>query len=92
MLLANDIGNAIRNLEQTFPWTTGLDDVRRSALLNMTFNMGIHSLAEFKLFLAAMQSGNYTEARNQMLDSEWANQVGARAQRLAIQIETGQMQ
>lgn len=91
-LLQNDIRRATANLEKEFPWTQALDDARHGALVNMAFNMGVGGLAKFVQFLAAMQSGNWQEARNQMLNSLWAKQVGARAQRLAIQIETGDWQ
>jgi lysozyme len=91
-LLVNDIQNATDHLEKALPWSGGLDEVRHSALLNMTFNMGIGGLCAFKKFLAALQSGDWKTARNEMLDSTWAKQTGARAQRLAIQIETGEYQ
>lgn len=89
-MLRNDITAATNSLEQAFPWTVALDPVRQSALVNMTFNMGIGGLAKFKNFLAACQQGNWGEAKAQMLDSVWAEQTGARAQRLALQIETGE--
>jgi lysozyme len=91
-LLIGDIQNAKDHLAQQFPWTVGLDDARRDALVAMTFNMGIGGLASFKTFLAAMQAGNWTVARDAMLDSEWAKQVGARAQRLAVQVDSGTYQ
>lgn len=91
-LLVNDIQNATDHLEKALPWTGGLDDVRHAALLNMTFNMGIGSLCAFKKFLAALQAEDWATARNEMLDSEWAKQVGPRAQRLAVQIDTGAWQ
>lgn len=89
MLLSNDIAIASSRLEEVFPWTNGLDDVRRGALINMTFNMGIGGLAEFRNFLECLKAGDYKLARDQMLDSKWATEVGSRAHRLAIQIETG---
>ena len=92
LLLSNDIANATKQLDEAFPWTEALDDVRRGALVNMTFNMGIGGLSAFRKFLAAMQAGDWVTARNEMLDSKWAEQVGPRAQRLAIQVETGQWQ
>jgi lysozyme len=85
----NDIVAATLALSQSYPWTDALDEIRRDAMINMTYNMGIAGLSEFKEFLAAMQVGNWTEAKAQMLNSEWAEQVGARAQRLAIQVENG---
>jgi lysozyme len=92
MLLANDMGTASRALQNALPWVTALDSVRLAVLQNMCFNIGIGGLCGFKLFLAAVQQMNWAEARNQMLSSVWAEQVGPRAQRLAIQIETGQWQ
>lgn len=91
-LLANDITAAAADLQTTFPWTETLDDVRRAALVNMTFNMGIHGLAEFRDFLEKLQAGDFSAAAGAMLDSLWARQVGPRATRLSIQIQTGEWQ
>jgi lysozyme len=89
VLLANDIQSATISLEANFPWTMELDQVRKGALLNMAFNMGVRGLAEFRDFLEKMQAQNFRAAAGAMLDSLWARQVGARATRLSIQIETG---
>jgi len=89
LMLANDIKVATIRLESTFPWTVGLDDVRKAVLVNMTFNMGIHGLAQFKDTLAKVQAGDYAGASQAMLQSGWATQVGPRAQRLSIQMESG---
>ena len=88
-LLANDIADATADLQAKLPWTATLDDVRKGALLNMTFNMGIGGLLEFHDFLARMQRGDFPGAAGAMLDSLWARQVGARATRLSIQIQSG---
>lgn len=89
LLLANDIKNATVRLESAFPWTLALDEVRHGALVNMSFNMGVGGLAQFRDFLGKMQTGDWKGASAAMLDSKWAEQVGARAQRLAIQVESG---
>lgn len=88
-LLANDIRNATVILESNFPWTTTLDQVRKDVLLNMTFNIGIGDVAGFKDMLASVKAGNFSAAARAMLDSKWAEQVGPRAQRLSIQMESG---
>jgi lysozyme len=88
-LLANDIADATADLQAKLPWTATLDDVRKGALLNMTFNMGIGGLLEFHDFLARMQRGDFSGAAGAMLDSLWARQVGPRATRLSIQIQSG---
>ena len=92
MLLVNDIGAALSELQSALPWTATLDDVRKGAMLNMTFNLGIGGLLEFHDFLARMQRGDFPGAAGAMLDSLWARQVGARATRLSIQIEKGTWQ
>jgi lysozyme len=89
LLLANDINAATVALEANFSWAMGLDDVRKAALLNMTFNMGVRGLGQFKDFLAKMQAKDFRAAAGAMLDSLWARQVGNRATRLSIQIESG---
>ena len=89
LLLANDIADATADLQAKLPWTATLDDVRKGALLNMAFNLGIGGLLEFHYFLAKMQAGNFSAAAGAMLDSLWARQVGPRATRLSMQIQTG---
>jgi lysozyme len=91
-LLANDVEDATVALEAAFPWAMELDDVRKGALLNMVFNMGVRGLSGFHDFLAKMQAKDFAGAKDAMLDSLWAKQVGPRASRLAVQIETGQWQ
>jgi lysozyme len=92
VLLANDIAAATIAVEQAFPWTDALDDIRRCAVVNMAFNLGIRGLSQFTDFLGKLQAGKFPEASAAMLDSLWAKQVGARATRLAKQILTGEWQ
>lgn len=89
MLLANDIANEERELVRALPWVAKLDEVRQRVLLDMSFNLGIVGLLGFKNTLATIQEGNYQRAAAMMLDSKWAGQVGARAERLARMMATG---
>lgn len=91
-LLTNDIKNASDRLEEAFPWTASLDDARRGVLVNMCFNLGIAGLSGFKQTLAKIQVGDFQGAAREMLQSKWAEQVGPRAQRLAVQLESGEWQ
>lgn len=90
--LKEDIRTSETQLHSFLPWTDGLDEVRRGVLLNMAFNMGIHSLLGFKNTLRAIHDGEYGKAAGGMLKSRWAEQVGARASRLARQMFTGEWQ
>jgi len=92
-LLDNRIALAKTQIEETWPWTQGIDAVRFGVLWNMAYEMGISGLGGFHDFLAKLQSGDYAGASAAMLESKWAeSQAPARAHRLAQQVETGQWQ
>ena len=79
-------------LSDRLPWIAGLDPARKGVLINMAFQMGVAGLLGFKNTLALIQSGKYQEAARAMLQSKWAAQTPARAQRLSNQMATGQWQ
>lgn len=88
-LLGNGIAAAQAQCAQAFGWWPQLDEVRREALVNLTFNMGMQRLAGFRNMLAAIQAADYDTAAEELMNSAYAKQVGARAQRLANQLRTG---
>jgi lysozyme len=88
-ILDEDIQEATELLHKNLPWTDKLDEARRNVLINMTFNMGIDKLLEFKNTLSLVQCGRYKEAAENMLKSKWAAQVGFRAKELAGVMENG---
>ena len=92
MMLANDIESHERQVHDFLPWTDSLDEVRKAVLVNMAFNMGIHTLLGFRKTLQAIHDGEYVGAAQLMLRSKWAQQVGPRAHRLALQMRTGEWQ
>ena len=85
----DDIKDVQNGLLDSLPWLANLDVVRFAALENMAFNLGVNGLLEFTETLAAIKQGDYDLAAEDMLQSEWAQQVGDRAKRLAEQIKTG---
>ena len=90
MMLDRDLARATVDVDMKIPFARFLDDARRGALINMTYNMGIGGLLTFKKMLTAMNKGNWEEAAREMLDSDYAKQVGLRAQRLAEQMRKGE--
>ena len=82
-MLRYDIQEASDAVKKNFPWSLELNNNRFNVLVNMSFNMGIVGLSNFKHMLQAVQNKDYEEAAKQMLDSKWAKQVGARATELA---------
>jgi lysozyme len=89
-LLMQDLANVYSDLNRDLPWWTDLNDARQRVVCNMMFNLGSNKLLGFKNTLAAMRQGRYSDAAAGMLNSAWASQVGARAQRLAQMMRTGE--
>lgn len=90
ILLAHDIARVAAALEVRLPYWPDLSDARQRALANMAFNLGTPRLMEFRRMFAALADGDYDTAAAEALDSRWARQVGARADRIAAMIRTGQ--
>ena len=88
-LAKNDVELCKAQLDKHLPWWRMLDEVRQRVLINMAFNLGINGLLGFKNTLAAVKAKNWQAASQGMLGSKWADQVGARAQRLAKMMRTG---
>jgi lysozyme len=91
-LLDNDLDRATIGVLNAFPWVLDLSDVRKAVLVNMCFNLGIGGLAGFVRTLESIEDGNYGLAAEQMLESKWARQVGARAIELSEQMRLGEWQ
>jgi len=88
-LLANDIAKVEAQLKERLPWSSGLDEVRRCALVNMAFQLGIDGLCAFKTALDYLRNGKHDEASAAFLQSRWAMQTPERAKRVAEQIRIG---
>lgn len=88
VLLDNDIKAAIEVVDQIAPWWRGMSEMRQHVLVNMAFNLG-YKLAGFKRALTAMEAGAYETAADEMKNSEWYRQVGARGVRLVSLMRQG---
>ena len=53
---------------------------------NMAFNLGMHRLRTFVMFIHAVQMRDWTRAAGHMQASLWYQQVGARAERLVMRM------
>ena len=89
MMLENDIQSISAELFRRFPWVLELDDARKDALVNMAFNMGVPRLAQFSKMSKAINEMDFESAADEALDSRWARQVGARAERIAHVLRHG---
>ena len=88
-ILAEDIAEARADLaNQSF--YRYQSDVRKDALVELCFAMGISKLLHFINMIAALNVKDYQRAADELLDSEWAREVGiTRASDVAHRIEYG---
>jgi lysozyme len=89
-LLEKDIERVIKELSIEFGWFADLDDVRRDAMIDISFNLGATRLRKFVLALDAMERAEYKTASKEFLDSDWSRQVKGRSIELASMIATGE--
>ena len=89
-LLESDISRVIKELSSEYPWFSSLDDVRKDAMIDISFNLGATRLRGFKRALAAMEVADYTTASLEFLDSKWSRDVKGRSTELAYMIEMGE--
>ncbi len=91
-ILREDAAAAAAILDEELPWWRSLNAPRQAVLLNMAFNMGVAGLLKFKNTLRAVREMRWKDARDGMLASKWAGQVGRRASELAAQMLSGDWQ
>jgi lysozyme len=87
-MLKSDMMGVVDEMRVRFMGMELSEGVERG-LLNMAFNMGVPRLKKFKKMWVALHDGHYATAAEEALDSRWAKQVGARAQRVAALIREG---
>ena len=89
-LLTNDIRRTEEELSNAFRFFNDLDRVRKDAMINICFNIGLPRLRSFREALREMEAKNYPEAAVEFLDSLWASQVGQRALDVTYMIQHGE--
>lgn len=89
-LFQADLQKATEAVTSAIPWFANLDEVRQAVVIDMAFNMGIHTLLTFTHTLGCIEAGNWQAAATGMMQSKWAEQVGKRAEEDAQMMVTGQ--
>jgi len=89
IFLNNDIEDTILDLDQNVGWWRDLDEIRQLVFADMCFNLGIPKFLEFHKFLNAAKNRQWQVAHDEMLNSQWATEVGERAIKLAKIFLTG---
>ena len=89
LVFHEQVGEIEAALLAKFPWFGRLTEARRAALVSMAFQMGLAGLYGFKNTLKFIEAGDYENAARNMLQSKWAQQTPARAERTAYMMRYG---
>lgn len=89
VIFEDDVADAEVDARKLFPSFDDLTDARKAVIINMMFNMGYETFSQFHHTISLINGGQYIFAADAMLDSEWAKQVGERANRLADAMRNG---
>jgi len=88
LMLDEDLEEAISELKRSVSFFSKMPQQVQEALVNLSFNMGIPRLMQFKKTLALLREGDFESAADELLDSRYAEQVGRRALEIADMIRT----
>lgn len=86
LMFANDVAGCCEAMDRFIPWWRTLPPAKQRVMINLCFNLGWNSLAGFTHFLAAMRSGNWAVAADELKDSRWWGQVGERGPRVVARL------
>jgi lysozyme len=90
ILLKHDVGTATRDAKRFLSkecWEQ-LTAEHQAVVINLAFNLGLSRLRTFVKFRACLLAGDMDGAAAELLDSQYAQQVGARADRLASRLRS----
>ena len=85
-LLESDIDRVDKQCQSNFEWYEKLSPDRQGAVVNLVFNMGISKFKQFKKTIAYIEEGRFDLAGAELLDSNYARQVGQRSIDVANQL------
>lgn len=79
----SDIEWVLSDCNKLYDNFDSLPEEVQQIIANMMFNLGYPRLSKFKGMKSGVVNEDWDAAADEMLDSRWARQVGARAERLA---------
>ena len=83
LILEEKLNDLIPRIERKLSWFRYAQDEVKLVIVNMSYQMGLNGVLQFKRALAAMEIKNWEMAADEMLDSLWARQTSRRANELA---------
>ncbi len=88
-LLSISIDMATMQCRAIFPKFDEFSDNRQMALVDFVYNVGVGTALKFKKAHAAILAGDWNLAADELKDSGWFSQVGARAVEVTAMVRQG---
>jgi len=77
--LKKELKELDKRLQHTFDWYFNSPDGVKEVVIDMCYNLGVSGFSKFKKTIYLLETEQYEEASEEMLDSKWARQVKTRA-------------
>ncbi len=88
-LLNISIDTADADCRDIFPGFVNFTEARKAALTDFVFNVGSTTALKFKKMRAAIETGNWDRAADELVDSDWFKQVGVRGPEIVGMVRVG---
>jgi len=89
LMLTNDCTRVLQWCISSLAWFPKLSDVRKRAVANMVFQLGIRNFLGFRFFLECMARHDYERAYDHGKDSDWYRKTPRRAEKCLERIKSG---
>ena len=83
LILSRKLGNLQLRICNTFDWYIESPQKVQDVIMNMCYQMGLSGFSKFKKTIYYLETEQYEEAADEMLDSLWAKQTPNRAKELS---------
>ena len=88
LILMKKLHTLLQRVTIAFPWFKDVDDIAKGVVINMCYQIGLSGFSKFKKTIYYLETEQYLEASEEMLDSKWARKDSpARALRLSEKIK-----
>lgn len=87
MILQHRLYNIRVKCEETLSWFKEIKSEAQDIIIEMVYQLGYNGVLKFKMMIKALEEQDYAQAAIEGLDSRWAKQTPARAERLMTRMK-----
>lgn len=80
--------NRVIDIHNRFEWFSLMPSEVQSVVVEMCYQLGIFGFSRFKKTIRYLKQRRWVDAADEMLDSKWAKQTPARAERLSEEVRS----